>query len=248
MHIILLVCELCVLYILSRVVTQKLYVLFLQLFRIRSVAITFVLLLQFPGTVIHELAHLFTAEILRVQTGKLTLVPETIRGDAIKPGSVMIAETDPFRRYAIGLAPLFWGISVLTAISYLLPGLWANVTTSTLIWYEQPEFFGLLISGYLIFAISNSMFPSPPDVKGITPFIVTLLVFCLLGYVLGIRFQLRGVAYETVNAILETLTKSLGVVMAINVILLLFTTISSTLYSRAFGIRIYTGSAHHNDR
>src|SRR5260221_6045484 len=108
--------ELCALYFLSRWVTQAIFTLFLLFFRIRSVALSLLLVLEFPGTVIHELAHLFTAEVLGVRTGKLTLEPESIRGESIKAGSVMIAQSDPFRRYAIGLAPVFVGIFVLTAI------------------------------------------------------------------------------------------------------------------------------------
>src|SRR3989344_9654538 len=119
MLLLLLLIEPLALYFLSRWVSKSLFVLFLLLFRSRSVAISLLLVLTFPGTVIHELAHLFTAEILRVPTGKLTLVPESIREASIKSGSVAIAETDPFRRYAIGLAPLFTGVVAISAISYL---------------------------------------------------------------------------------------------------------------------------------
>src|SRR3989337_2674203 len=100
MQAIFLAAELIALYVLSQSLTQAVFELTVLVFRARSVGITIVTLLTFPGTVVHELSHLFTAEVLGVRTGKLTLVPENIREEEVKAGSVMIADTDPFRRYA----------------------------------------------------------------------------------------------------------------------------------------------------
>ena len=206
MQFTILIIELILLYFLSRSVTKWLFTLFLLIFRARSVAISLLLVLEFPGTVIHELSHLFTAEILRVPTGKLTLVPESIREENIRSGSVAIAETDPFRRYAIGLAPIFWGLITLTAIAYLLPetsnwGDWGN-------W----GYWGFL---YLLFAVSNTMFSSSEDMKGFWPFAFVLTLFIGAGYYLGLRIPpLNG-------SIISTLTQSLSIVLFVNIVLLM---------------------------
>lgn len=215
--------ELIVLYFLSRALTKSLYVLFLLLFRARSVAISILLLLHFPGTVIHELAHLFTAEILRVPTGKLTLVPESIRDTTIKSGSVAIAQTDPFRRYAIGLAPLSAGMLVLSAISYFLPQ-----TSSWAYW-------GLL---YLLFSISNSMFSSPEDIRGFGPFAAVITVFLLAGYFVGLRFSLSGQALVLATQILTTLTQTLQIVLLVNIVLLVASWGLKTALFQLFGARV----------
>lgn len=215
--------ELIVLYFLSSSVTKRLFLLFMRIFRSRPVAISLLLALQFPGTVIHELSHLFTAEVLGVKTGKLTLEPESIREASIQAGSVMIAESDPFRRYAIGLAPLVWGMVVLTAISYFLQ------TLHTV----EPWMYALL--GYLLFAVSNTMFPSPEDVKGIWPFLIVVSIFLLLGYLVGFRMQLSGIVLATTVEMLETLVKSLGMVVGINVLLAL----CSSLLFRLFRQKIH---------
>lgn len=206
MTALILIAQLVLLYFLSRVVSKSLFVLFLLVFRARSVAISLLLALTFPGTVIHELAHLFTAEILRVPTGKLTLVPESIREAHIKSGSVAIAETDPFRRYAIGLAPLVWGMIVLTAIAYFLPTV------------SSPYLFVLI--AYLLFSISNSMFSSPEDLKGFLPFALVVGLFVAAGYYLDIRFELTGPALDAAVRTLATLTDSLTIVLLVNVGLL----------------------------
>jgi len=224
MQVFLLFCELTLLYFLSRWVSQSLFTLFLLLFRARPVAVSMILLLQFPGTVIHELAHLFTAEILRVPTGKLTLVPESIRDENIRSGSVTIAQSDPFRRYAIGLAPIFAGLLVLTSISYFLSQNIPNWIYWSLI--------------YLLFAVSNSMFSSPEDLKGFWPFAVVFIAFATIFYFLGIRFELTGYTLELVTRILTTLTKSLGLVLGVNAILLVVSRSLMMVLLRIFRVRI----------
>lgn len=220
MTALLLVFELLLLYFLSRWVTQAIYTFFLLLFRARSVAVSLVLVLEFPGTVIHELAHLFTAEVLGVRTGKLKLEPESIRSDDITSGSVMIAQSDPFRRYMIGLAPLTWGMVTLTAIAYFIPdmGNW--------------PYWGYIGIGYLLFAVSNTMFPSPQDMKGFWPFGIVIGIIFGAFYVFGIRIVLTGQILEMTTRIFTTLTRSLGIVVIINTAILLFTKSMTALMYR----------------
>lgn len=239
MLVFLLLGELTALFFLSRWLTQSVFALFLLVFRARSVAVTIVLLLEFPGTVVHELAHLFTAEILRVPTGKLTLVPESIREETVRSGSVTIAETDPIRRSVIGLAPLFAGILVLTAISYFLPQVLPNREDlrDTGYWGKWSSYLFLALS-YLLFAVSNTMFSSSEDLKGFWP--VAIIIGVLFGtlYFIGIRLELTGSALVVATNILTTLVGSLGVVLGINVVLLLVTKLLASAVMRVFRVKI----------
>jgi hypothetical protein len=237
MNIWILIGELIVLYFLSRRLTQALFELFLFIFRSRTIAITILLVLQFPGTVIHELAHLFTAEILRVPTGKMTLVPESIRESNIKSGSVMIAKTDPFRRYAIGLAPISAGIIVITAISYFLPGLWESIQFSSIPLWEHVHFYWILIASYGLFSVSNAMFSSPEDLKGFPPFAFVLAILAIGAYFLGLRFTLTGNALEVSLRTLVTLTNSLGLVIILNIVLLAVSWGLKLLWMKLFHLR-----------
>ncbi|MEK7129984.1 MAG: hypothetical protein AAB803_03105 [Patescibacteria group bacterium] len=208
--LLLLFTELAGLFFLSRLLIQKLYAFFLLLFRARSAAVSAVTLLLFPGTVIHELSHLFTAEILGVRTGKLTLAPESIREVNIKTGSVAIAQTGPFRRAAIGLSPIFAGILSLAALSWWIPQL-----------IEHSNSYLLLLTSYLLFAISNSMFSSREDLKGFWPLAITLSLFIGAAYAIGLRIGLEGKVLEVATTILSSLVQSLGLVLAVNGVLLL---------------------------
>ncbi|MBI3956227.1 hypothetical protein HY339_03130 [Candidatus Gottesmanbacteria bacterium] len=202
----LLTSELCLLSLLSRKLTQSLYVLFFRIFRNKTVSMTILVILLFPGTVVHELAHLFVAEVLRVRTGKLTLVPEGLEDTEIKAGGVMIAQTDPLRRTLIGLAPVYVGIAVLAALSYFLS---QNITVINVI----P-----IIIFYIIFAVSNSMFSSKEDMKGVIPFAITVGLFAAAAYFAGFRVGLTGELLEKILSLIQTLVRSLGIVLAVNLI------------------------------
>lgn len=205
--------ELVLLYLLSRRVIQTLYSLLHMLTRSRTIAIWIVSIVFFPGTVVHELAHLFTAEILGVHTGKLTLIPESLEGTEIKAGGVLIAETDPLRRTLIGLAPVTWGITLLTALSYVLLQNIHSVTIITILIF------------YSMFAVSNSMFSSKEDMKGVIPFTITVGLFSVAGYFAGFRIGITGEILTKTFFVLETLVRSLGVVLGINLIVLLLTSV-----------------------
>ena len=211
MMLLLFIAELSLLYLLSRRVIQTLYSLLHMLTRSRTIAIWIVSIVFFPGTVVHELAHLFTAEILGVHTGKLTLIPESLEGTEIKAGGVMIAETDPLRRTLIGLAPVYVGIAVLAALSYFIS---QNITVINVI---------TIIVFYGMFSVSNSMFSSQEDMKGVIPFMITVGIFAAAGYVAGLRVGLSGELLTRIILIVETLVRSLGVVLGVNLVVLLLT-------------------------
>lgn len=215
MNLIILGVELAGLYLLSRWLTQTIYSALSEVFRNRSFGVSFTTLLLFPGTVIHELSHLFVAEVLGVRTGKLTLVPEGIQsppaGGEIQTGSVAIAKTGPFRRAFIGLSPLVVGIIALGGLSYLHATQFVNNKTITIVYY------------YLIFAISNSMFPSAVDMRGVWQLMVTLLIILIGAGIAGFRIVIPQSAPVFMTDLINSLIANLGIVLALNgIILLLF--------------------------
>jgi hypothetical protein len=233
-----LILELLALYILSRRVTQSVYTLLLLIFRTRTIAVPILLVLEFPGTVTHELAHLFTAGIVGVRTGKLSLEPENIRDEHIKAGSVAIADTDPFRKYAIGLAPVVWGLIMLVAIAYLLPQFYNSIVNSQTSIFSNPSTYYLLLATYCLFAVSNTMFSSPTDLSGFAPFALVLSIFLAIFYFLGLRITLTGAVLTATTQILTTLTQSLAVVIGINAGLLLITWLITTVVMKLLRIQI----------
>ena len=140
------------------------------LFHSPKIGIYFYFLLFFPGIVLHELSHLFTAAILGVPTGEIRLMPKTDHGNYFQLGQVSVAHANPIKESIIGAAPLITGIGAILFIAYFgmdlpespylfslksFPGILTNLMQI------GPQ--RLLISGYGIVAISSTMFLSESD-------------------------------------------------------------------------------------
>jgi hypothetical protein len=238
-YIVITIIELAVLFLISRKLTSSIYSFIYLITNSRLFAYGVLNLSLFPGTVAHELSHLFTAEILGVPTGKLTLTPkieELNSGKSqnyITNGSVMIAKSDPFRRAAIGLAPLFNGVIILTIMAYYLP-IWGNLMLKDveLSNFLSVSVFRFILSLYFTFAVSNSMYTSASDTKGLTPLILTLVIIGIIAYLAGLRFMPPQQISSGIDNIFLAISKSLGLVLAVNLLNLLIATIGIDLMGK----------------
>lgn len=199
--------ELILLFFLSQWFTQRLAELTIRFTRSPSLAVGFVSIILYPGTVIHELSHLFTAEILGVRTGKLILTPKVTDNKSIQSGSVAISQTNPFKRALIGMSPLLSGLLGTITLSYFL--------SLPLSWYSYVFLF------YLLFAIVNTLFPSPTDLKGLWGVAtITTLLFVSL-FALGIRITITGNISLFMRQLGSALVWSLGSIIIIDIIAIL---------------------------
>lgn len=208
-----LIAELLGLYLLAKLTTKKLYLLLLLLTGHRTLAATIVTIILFPGTVIHELSHLFIAEILGVKTGKLTLVPEDIRETELQTGSVTIVTTDPFRRALVGLAPFFTGLVALSIVSFFSSQYLTQTGGGT------NSIIVIAVTVYFLYAIAASMFPSEPDMKGTPSLLLTIILFLVAGYVVGIRVGFTDQILAFTNTVVDGLIKNLATVLTAQILL-----------------------------
>lgn len=184
------------LFFLSHTLTKHFYLFFLLLSKSKSVSIRFLIWFFLPGTVVHELAHLVAAKLLRVKIGGLSFLPEVKDNNkGISLGRLKMAKTDPLRYSLIGLAPILAGIAVVVALIYyfLLP-----LLEKTFSLPFQPNHYQtyiintllILFLGLILFSISNTMFSSRSDLKTILfPIMIILLisgVFVLGGFKLSL--------------------------------------------------------------
>lgn len=237
--------ELGLLFILSRSLIQTLHNFFFLLIPIRSFAMTAVTVLLFPGTVLHELSHLITAEVLQVRTGKITLIPQEVSDEETHLGSVQIASSDPIRRYIIGLAPLIVGIIALVILSIISPQLIENVSVQMARHelFSHADLLLLILTFYLFFAVSNTMFSSREDVQGILPFLLLIAILLVAAWYVGFKINLTGRALEASNALMQTLVQTLGLVLVINIALLLITRILLAIAEKILGRKIVAKSS-----
>lgn len=171
----------------------------------------------------HELAHLFTAEILGVRTSGLTLVPEAIEQKDVRTGSVSIAQSDPIRRALIGIAPVFVGLGILGGLSYFLPGIWEQVRLDITndILFSSYSVYVLFLMVYALFAVSNTMFSSPEDMDGFWPVVGVMTLLSIALYITGIRINLTEPVLTHVITFFRSVTVNLAYILTLNITLFL---------------------------
>ena len=124
-----------------------------------------------PGVFLHELSHFLMAKVLRVRTGKISLIPRTLPEGRLQMGYVETVSTDIVRDSFIGLAPLIAGTLFLAYAGIYqlqIQTLW-NVLQNgqiELFWMGLgllPKAQDFYLWFYLTFAISSTMMPSESD-------------------------------------------------------------------------------------
>jgi hypothetical protein len=132
-------------------------------------------LFYWPGTFVHELAHLLVGRLLLVKTYGLRLWPKAY-ADHIEYGHVMVPKVDHLRMFLIALAPVWVGLALIFALMWAADsyGLWQS-------WVWR------IIIGFALFQIANSMFASSADMAAAMRLVVVVGLLFGLAYWLGWR-------------------------------------------------------------
>ncbi len=178
LYILIFFLEVILLYILSRKLKNKLLYSILKVTKRKRLSFYIFAFIFLPGTYFHELCHGLAAKVLFVRMGKLNLKPILV-GNKLKLGSVSIVKSDLIRRTIIGIAPFFLGISTILFLTYF--AVYSNLPHSSLI---------ILIIGYIIFQIANSLFLSTSDLKYSWKGLPFFLIFAITLYRLGVKINL----------------------------------------------------------
>lgn len=219
----LLIGELLLLFLLSRLLTQHIAQFFYHISHSKKVTVFILAFLFLPGTLIHEVAHFMMARLLFVYAGHMTLLPQ-IDGTHVKLGSVQIAKTDPIRQMLISVAPFLFGVTILAAT--LLYGL------------PYASFDNLLITcliGYILFEIGNTMFSSRKDMEGTVEFLIALVILGGILYLIGFRpspHVVYAVLPTSVVHVLEQSTMLFLIPLGIDLGAIVLFRISNTLLQR----------------
>ena len=146
-----------VLYFLAKKIQQIIFSLFLRVTRRKNWAVYLTAILFAPGTFFHEMSHFLSALFLLVPVGHLRLLPE-VREDEIKLGSV-------------GIGTLTILVVIHLARDYkLIKNVWTVV-----------------LLGYVVFEIGNTMFASKKDLEGALGLLIFIILVYLLTLLLGIN-------------------------------------------------------------
>lgn len=153
--------EFLILFLTSRFLFKSFFALLYFVFRSQKAAIFLISGFFLPGVLVHELAHLIVAELLRVRTHGIEFVPE-LTGASLKMGSVKVEKSDILRSLLIGIAPVVVGITLLTLSIYIL----GRVFSYSQIFSSVLSFVTTMSIGYVVFVVANTMFSSKKDIEG----------------------------------------------------------------------------------
>ncbi len=173
--------EFLVLFLTSRFLFKSFYALLHFVFHSQKAAIFLISGFFLPGVLVHELAHLIVAELLRVRTHGIEFVPE-LSGNSLKMGGVKVEKSDILRSLLIGIAPVVVGSLLLTLSMYVL----GNVFSYSKIFSSPLAFITTILVGYVVFVVTNTMFSSKKDVEGLFEALIIMGIIGGALYLMGL--------------------------------------------------------------
>lgn len=200
-----------------------------------------------PGIFLHEFSHWLIARLLWVKTAHFSLRPE-IRPDGwMQLGAVYMAQPiDPFRHSLIGLAPFIIGsLAILIVGQGLLnmahlpliiqQGDLTAFTTYLITLGAKPRtWLGL----YLIFVISNTMFPSDTDRQAW----LTALIYSGFMLIIVLAFGVTATLISTIQniglVVVSSLLMAFSLIVMVDILFVGVIMSIETLFSWIMGRQV----------
>jgi len=229
---------------LQRILHREIQSVFLILTRDARLTIGIFQIIFLPGVFLHEASHFLMAKILRVQTGRFSVIPKALPDGRLQLGYVETAKSDILRDSVIGAAPLIFGtlFVAFAAIKRLeMDVLWETLQNGqfNLFWMGVgvlPRVQDFWLWFYLVFTVSSTMTPSASDRNAWLELVISVGVLLAIALLAGAGpWMLNNVAPFLSN-FLSSVAVIFGLSVIVHIVLVLPTAIVHKLLARITGV------------
>jgi hypothetical protein len=232
--------------LLQRLLHREIQAVFLIVTRSAQITMGAFSLIFLPGVFLHELSHFLMAKILRVPTGRFSILPQPLPDGRLQLGYVETAKADIVRDSLIGAAPLILGTLFVAYVSvYQLDMriLWDTLRNGqlNLFWMginALPRSKDFVLWFYLTFAVSSTMMPSASDRHAWLELVISVGVIFAVALLTGAGPWMLDNIAPAVSNFLSSVAVIFGLSSVVHVVLVLPTALIHKLLVRATGVDV----------
>ncbi len=231
---------------LQRLLHREIQAVFLILTRNAQITMGVFQFIFLPGVFLHEASHFVMANILRVPTGRFSILPKPLPDGRLQMGYVETAKADIIRDSLIGAAPLIIGtlfVAYVAIYQLEMRVVWEVLRDGkfNLFWMgiralpNVPDFF---LWFYLTFAVSSTMMPSESDRHAWLELVISAGILFSITLLIGAGpWMLNNVA-PVVSNFLSSVAVIFGLSSVVHILLVLPTALVHKLLTRLTGVDI----------
>ena len=231
---------------LQRTLHREIQAVFLIITRSLGVTMGIFSLIFLPGVFLHELSHFVMAKILRVPTGRFSILPQPLPDGRLQLGYVETGRADVVRDSLIGAAPLIAGTLFVAYVAlYQLDMriVWDTFRNGqlNLFWMAVaalpriPDFYPWF---YLTFVVSSTMMPSQSDRHAWLELAISVGVIFAITLLIGAGPWMLSNVAPVVSNFLNSVAVIFGLSSVIHAILIVPFMFLHRVLARATGVDI----------
>jgi hypothetical protein len=232
--------------LLQRLLHREIQAVFLTLTRDARLTMGIFQIVFLPGVFLHEVSHFLTAKLLRVQTGRFSVIPRALPDGRLQLGYVETAKSDILRDSLIGAAPLIFGtlFVAFAAVNKLeMRVLWETLRNGqfNLFWMGVgilPRVQDFYLWFYLVFTVSSTMTPSESDRHAWLELVISVGVLFSIALLIGAGPWMLSNIAPLLSNFLNSVAVILGLSVLVHVLLVLPTMLIHKLLARATGVDV----------